>query len=174
MSSIKSILENTQRASKKVGFLDDALVGSILNAVADRAITLADDILKANAKDAAAMSPNDPKYDRLLLSRQRIEAIANDLRNVANLPSPLNRIREQRTLANGLKLTKVSVPLGVIGVIFEARPNVTFDVFALCLKSGNATILKGGSDAHHSNAAIVALVKSVIIVTGKQIGRAHV
>lgn len=162
MSSIKSILENTQRASRKVGFLDDALVGSILNAVADRAITLADDILKANAKDAAAMSPNDPKYDRLLLSRQRIEAIANDLRNVANLPSPLNRIREQRTLANGLKLTKVSVPLGVIGVIFEARPNVTFDVFALCLKSGNATILKGGSDAHHSNAAIVALVKSVL------------
>ncbi|WP_320052677.1 glutamate-5-semialdehyde dehydrogenase [uncultured Acetobacteroides sp.] len=162
MGSIKSILENTQRASRAVGFLDDALVGSILNAVADRAIAHADVILKANAKDAAAMRYDDPRYDRLLLSGERIEAIASDLRNVAELPSPLNRIREQRTLANGLKLTKVSVPLGVVGVIFEARPNVTFDVFALCLKSGNATILKGGSDAHHSNVAIVSLIKSVL------------
>ena len=162
MSSIKSILENTQRASRMVGFLDDALVGSILNAISDRAIAQTDAILKANAKDAAAMSPDEPKYDRLLLSGQRIEDIANDLRNVAMLPSPLNRIREQRTLDNGLKLTKISVPLGVVGVIYEARPNVTFDVFALCLKSGNATILKGGSDAHHSNVAIVALIKSVL------------
>lgn len=162
MSSIKPILESTQRASRMVGFLDDALVGSILNAVADRAIAKTDAILTANGMDAATMSSSDPKYDRLLLTEQRMEAIANELRNVAMLPSPLNRIRDQRILDNGLKLTKVTVPLGVVGVIYEARPNVTFDVFALCLKSGNATILKGGSDAHHTNKVIVEIIRGVL------------
>ncbi|MDZ7607430.1 MAG: glutamate-5-semialdehyde dehydrogenase [Cyclobacteriaceae bacterium] len=108
------------------------------------------------------MPESDPKYDRLKLSEQRIADIAGDIRKVAGLPSPLGTILEQRSLNNGLELKKISVPLGVIGIIYEARPNVTFDVFALCLKSGNACILKGGSDAEYSNVAIVELIREVI------------
>lgn len=108
------------------------------------------------------MAPSDPRCDRLMLTRERICAIANDLRNVAALPSPVGQILEQRQLPNGLKLKKVRVPLGVIGVIYEARPNVTFDVFALCFRSGNASILKGGKDAESSNRAIVELIKACL------------
>jgi glutamate-5-semialdehyde dehydrogenase len=114
-----------------------------------------DRILEANRQDLAKMEQTHPLYDRLLLTKPRMEALLNDLIRVSQLPSPLNRILEHRTLQNGLDLQKVSVPLGVVGVIDEARPNVTLDVFSLCLKSGNASILKGGSDAFHSNEAIM-------------------
>ncbi len=115
-------------------------------------------LLQANQKDLDKMNVSDPKYDRLRLTPERIAGIAEDMRNVASLPSPLGRVLEQRVRPNGLDIKKISVPIGVIGIIYEARPNVTFDVFALCIKSGNACVLKGGSDAQNSNEAIVALI----------------
>jgi len=119
-------------------------------------------LLAANQKDIDGMNPSGPKYDRLKLSLERIADIACDMRNVAMLPSPLGRILEQRTLSNGLEIKKISVPIGVIGVIYESRPNVTFDVFSLCIKSGNACVLKGSSDAQYSNEASVVLIQNAL------------
>ncbi|MBR4134774.1 MAG: glutamate-5-semialdehyde dehydrogenase, partial [Bacteroidales bacterium] len=119
-------------------------------------------LLEANAADLAAMDRSNPLYDRLMLTEERLKGIASDMRHVAALPSPLGRTLVERTLPNGLRLRKVSVPFGVIGVIYEARPNVTFDVFSLCFKSGNACLLKGGRDADASNRAAVALIKRIL------------
>jgi glutamate-5-semialdehyde dehydrogenase len=123
----------------------------------------AEEILVANERDLSRMDSSDPKYDRLRLTRERIGAIASDCRNVASLPSPLGRILSQRTMPNGLEISRVSVPFGVIGVIYEARPNVTLDVTALCLKAGSAVILKGGSDAEESNKAICAIIHQTLL-----------
>ena len=117
-------------------------------------------------KDLAKMERENPMYDRLLLTKERISAIAADIRNVAGLPSPLGKVLMESERPNGLKLKRVSVPFGVIGIIYEARPNVSFDVFSICLKSGNACILKGGTDAHASNSAIVSLIHSVLKKNG--------
>ncbi|MBN1928036.1 MAG: glutamate-5-semialdehyde dehydrogenase [Chlorobiaceae bacterium] len=155
-------LQAVQNASRKIVTLDEDAINSLLIDLADRIPEAAEAILEANRKDLERMNPDDPRYDRLLLNEDRLKSIATDLRNVAALPSPLDRVLEERTLPNGLELRKVSVPLGVIGIIYESRPNVTFDVFALCLKSGNATVLKGGSDAAFSNIAIVELIQTVI------------
>ena len=155
-------LQAVQNASRKIVTLDTEAINGLLVDLADRIPAAAEAILEANRKDLERMDAADPRYDRLLLNESRLNSIATDLRNVAALPSPLNRVLEERTLPNGLELKKVSVPLGVVGIIYEARPNVTFDVFALCLKSGNATVLKGGSDAAFSNIAIVELIQSVI------------
>lgn len=154
--------ESSLKASRTLNLLEDETINTVLNAVADAAIANTDTILAENQKDLAAMEKNNPMYDRLLLSADRIKAIAGDMRNVANLPTPLGKVLEQRQLYNGLQLTKVSVPFGVIGIIYEARPNVSFDVFSLCFKSGNACVLKGGTDAYNSNLAIVNLIKSVL------------
>jgi len=134
--------------------------------VADAAIAIKDYIIAENEKDLILMDDSDPGYDRLILDTERIEGIASDMRNVAKLPSPLNRILTENKRPNGMKVSKISVPFGVIGVIYEARPNVTFDVFSLCLKSGNACILKGGSDAINSNTAIVKIIRKVLEVNG--------
>ena len=155
-------LQAVQNASRKIVTLDTEAINALLVDLAERIPAAAEAILEANRKDLERMDAADPRYDRLLLNESRLKAIAADLRNVAALPSPLNRVLEERTLPNGLELQKVSVPLGVVGIIYESRPNVTFDVFALCLKSGNATVLKGGSDAAFSNIAIVELIQSVI------------
>ncbi|HEY4785670.1 MAG TPA: glutamate-5-semialdehyde dehydrogenase, partial [Bacteroidales bacterium] len=119
-------------------------------------------ILAENQKDLDLMDPKDPKYDRLKLTEDRIKGIAGDIRNVAKLDSPLGKVLDKKDLPNGLHLSKVTVPMGVIGIIYEARPNVTFDVFSLCVKSGNACILKGGSDAKFSNQAIINIIKEVL------------
>lgn len=160
------MLENTfkavQEASRKLGLLPEEKINQVLHALALKAEENTPAILAANKNDLERMPESDPKYDRLKLTEQRIRDIAKDLRNVATLPSPLGLSLEQRSLQNGLKLQKITVPLGVVGIIYEARPNVTFDVFSLCLKSGNACILKGGSDAEHSNNHIVALIKEVL------------
>jgi len=156
-------LEKVREASRKLCTLSDSDINSLLNDIADRIPANSQTILEANQKDLDRMDPNDPKYDRLLLSTSRLESIASDIRNVAELPTPVGRILEKRTLANGLALKKTTVPLGVVGIIYESRPNVTFDVFALCLKSGNATVLKGGSDAMYSNMAIVDLIREVLV-----------
>ena len=122
----------------------------------------AQDIMAANMTDLAAMDKNDPMYDRLLLTEERIAGIAADIRKVAGLASPCGETIEEWTRPNGMKISKVRVPFGTIGIIFEARPNVTFDVFSLCIKSGNACVLKGGSNAHHSNKIITELIRKVL------------
>ncbi|MBQ9660669.1 MAG: glutamate-5-semialdehyde dehydrogenase [Bacteroidales bacterium] len=158
--------EAAKRAAAQVALLPDTERAAALEAVADALDAQHDGLLSANAEDLARMDPQNPLCDRLRLSPERLEGIAADMRHVAALPSPLGRTLEDRTLPNGLRLRKVSVPFGVVGVIYEARPNVTFDVFSLCFKSGNACILKGGSDADASNRAAVALIRSVLAQRG--------
>ena len=125
-----------------------------------------EDILKENVRDLDRMDPSDPKYDRLKLTEERIKGMAGDVENVMNLPSPLGAVLEERVLPNGLELKKISVPLGVVGVIYEARPNVTTDVFSLCFKAGNACVLKGGSDAIFSNTILTNLIKAELEKSG--------
>ena len=153
-------------ASRALNLIGEAKKNEVLEALAERIASHKSEILEANVKDLSRMDPENPMYDRLLLNEKRLEDIANDMRKVASLPSPLDRVLEQRTLPNGLELKKVSVPFGVIGVIYEARQNVSFDVFSLCFKSGNASVLKGGSDAYESNRAIVGLIKGVLRENG--------
>ena len=159
---LKETFERVKKASKSLALLTDAQRNDVLNAVADAIIAQQARILKANAQDLAKMDPSNPLYDRLQLTESRLEGIASDMRNVATLPTPLGHITKQKTLPNGLRLCRVSVPFGVIGMIYEARPNVTFDVFSLCFKSGNACVLKGGKDADCSNREEVALIHEVL------------
>jgi glutamate-5-semialdehyde dehydrogenase len=159
---IKNILEKAREASRLVNLLSAEKINQVLCRIADAAVENTDKILKANAEDLARMDKNDPKYDRLLLTRERIAAISEDMRKVAGLPSPLGKVLAEWTQPNGMKISKVSVPFGVVGVIYEARPNVTFDVLSLCLKSGSAVIMKGGTDAYNSNTAITEVIHSVL------------
>ena len=159
---LKDTFERVKRASKSLALLTDEQRNEILHAVADAIITNKARILEANAQDLAKMDKANPLYDRLQLTDSRLEDIASDMRNVATLPSPLGHITKQKTLPNGLRLCRVSVPFGVIGMIYEARPNVTFDVFSLCFKSGNACVLKGGKDADCSNREEVALIHEIL------------
>ena len=159
---LKETFEKVKRASKSLALLSDDQRNEILLAVADAIINNKQRILDANAQDLAKMSKDNPLYDRLQLTDSRLEGIASDMRNVATLPSPLGHITKQKTLANGLRLCRISVPFGVIGMIYEARPNVTFDVFSLYFKSGNACVLKGGKDADCSNREEVALIHEIL------------
>jgi glutamate-5-semialdehyde dehydrogenase len=154
--------KRVKAASRTLTHLTDAQRSHILNCVADAIIDYKERILAANEKDLTKMDPKNPLYDRLQLTEKRLDDIAGDMRNVANLPSPLGHVTKEKTLPNGLRLHRVSVPFGVIGMIYEARPNVTFDVFSLCFKSGNACVLKGGSDADLSNQAAVELIHEVL------------
>jgi glutamate-5-semialdehyde dehydrogenase len=159
---LKNSFEAAVAASRKLNLIDGDTIDRLLLAVASETERQTDRILEANARDMARMDPSDPMADRLLLTGERIATIAADIRNVAGLPSPLGRVLSETVRPNGMKITKISVPFGVVGVIYEARPNVSFDVFSLCFKSGNACILKGGTDAHESNAAIVGLIRGVL------------
>lgn len=159
---LEDIFKKVKDASKTLNLISDETRNVVLNSVADAIIQNKDYLLEANANDLARMDKKNPLYDRLQLTEQRLNDIASDMRHVSNLPSPLGRILVSRTLPNGLRLTRRSVPFGVIGIIYEARPNVSFDVFSLCFKSGNACILKGGKDADASNKAIVALIHDVL------------
>lgn len=163
---LKETFEKVKRASKSLALLSDEQRNEILLAVADAIIQNQERILEANAQDLAKMSKDNPLYDRLQLTESRLEGIAADMRNVATLPTPLGHVTKQKTLPNGLRLCRVSVPFGVIGMIYEARPNVTFDVFSLCFKSGNACVLKGGKDADCSNREEVALIHEVLEKNG--------
>ena len=159
---LKETFENVKRASRSLALLSDEQRNEILLAVANAIVDNKERILSANSQDLAKMSKENPLYDRLQLTESRLEGIAADMRNVATLPSPLGHITKQKTLPNGLRLCRVSVPFGVIGMIYEARPNVTFDVFSLCFKSGNACVLKGGKDADCSNREEVALIHEIL------------
>lgn len=159
---LTTTFERVKAASRGLVALSVERVNDILRAVADEAVAQTDEILAANAKDLARMPQDNPMYDRLKLTPERIAGIAADMRHVAELPSPLGRVLKHTVLPNGLDISRVSVPFGVIGIIYEARPNVSFDVFSLCLKAGSACVLKGGSDAYESNLAIVTLIHRVL------------
>lgn len=162
MEQINKIFTTAREASRKLVLLTDKRINEILVAVAEATVAQAPYILEENAKDLARMDKNDPKYDRLMLTEKRLEDIANDMKNVATLPSPLGRTLKETARPNGMRIKKVSVAFGVIGIIYEARPNVSFDVFSLCFKSGSACILKGSTDAYESNKAIVKVIHTVL------------
>ncbi len=169
MNEIDSLTDSfraVQLASKKLILISDEKIKAVLISLAEAAISSAELILRENQKDLDRMSTVDPKYDRLQLTNKRLQDIANEIKKVSELPSPVGILLEQKTMDNGIQISKISVPIGVIGVIFEARPNVTFDVFSLCLQSRNACILKGGSDAEFSNLAIVKIIQSVLKQNG--------
>ena len=154
--------EKAQRAAKALSSLCDAKISEILFSIGESVINETIHILSENQKDLDRMDVSDPKYDRLKLSKERIESMVSDLITVSQLPSPLGKILSETVRPNGLKITKRSVPFGLVGVIFEARPNVCLDVFSLCFKSGNGCILKGGSDAEYTNIAIVKIIQDAL------------
>lgn len=157
-----NIFRRVKAASRRLAAMPDELRVEVLQKLADMIDASHDELLKANSLDLARMERTNPLYDRLQLTPDRLRSIAADMRHVASLPSPLGEVMEERVLDSGLKLRKVRVPFGAIGVIYEARPNVTFDVFSLCFRSGNACLLKGGRDAECSNLAIAALIKRAL------------
>jgi glutamate-5-semialdehyde dehydrogenase len=158
MPDYSLLFQTVKSATRKLISTNEDAVKQTLTSLVQFTLANIKFILSENAKDLEMMDNIDPKYDRLKLTEERIKNICDELTQVKNLASPLDKILEEKTLANGLFLKKTTVPLGVLGVIYEARPNVTFDVFALALKSGNGLILKGGSDADHSNRAIMSLI----------------
>lgn len=166
MSTLTTLLTSVREASRKLALLDGHTIDEVLRSVADAIGKQTDYILAENGRDLAAMSPENPRYDRLQLTADRLQGIADDMRRVAELPSPIGRVLGETVRPNGMTIRKVSVPFGVVGIIYEARPNVTFDVFSLCLKSGNACVLKGGSEAHYSNMAIINVINRVLITFG--------
>ncbi len=165
-NELQALFGKVRMAARSLNQLDDAQRNDVLNAVADAIVRRADYILEENAKDLLRMDAANPKYDRLQLSLQRLCSIADDTRHVASFPSPLGRVLKHVVRPNGMELSRVSVPFGVIGIVYEARPNVSVDVFSLCFKSGNACILKGGSDAVCSNRAMVEVIHDVLRESG--------
>ena len=164
--TLEDTFKKVKKASKTLALIPDAKRNDILNAVADAIVANKDSILAANKDDLDRAGKDYAFYDRLLLTPDRLDGIAADMRHVATLPSPLGKVLKDKTLENGLHLKRVSVPFGVIGMIFEARPNVTFDVFSLCFKSGNAALLKGGKEADGTNRAEVELIHNVLNANG--------
>ena len=164
--SLRQLLSEARRASRCLNRKSTEEIDHLLISLADEVEKSADSILEANSRDLARMDDTNPKYDRLRLSRERIADIASGIRNVAALPSPLNRTLAEWTQPNGMHIRKTTVPFGVIGIIYEARPNVTLDVASLCLKSGNACLLKGGSDAEFSNRALTKVIARVLVDAG--------
>lgn len=163
---IQQQLLATREAARSLNALTATQSATIITEIADALEANIERITKANAADMARMDPTNPMCDRLMLNAERIRSIASDTRKVASLPAPCGEILEERTLPNMLKLSKVRVPLGVVGVIYEARPNVTVDVSVLCLRSGNAVVLKGGSDANESSLAMVDIMHQVLEKNG--------
>jgi glutamate-5-semialdehyde dehydrogenase len=166
MGLLDSLFASAGKAGASLKLLDNELINKVLLEVADSSEIHAPDILAENKKDLDRMASENPKYDRLKLTLDRIKGIASDMRNVATLSFPQGRILDSYLRPNGMRISKVTVPFGVIGIIYEARPNVTFDVFSLCFKSGNGCVLKGGSDAHYSNIAILKVIHEVLTNNG--------
>ena len=162
MSGIEKILVDASAARKSLNVLGPETIDRILERVSEETVNRMEFILSENARDLALMDKSNPLYDRLMLNEDRLRAISSDILKVAGMESPLGQVLSEYTRPDGLAISRISVPFGVIGIIYEARPNVTFDVFSLCLKSGNVCILKGGSDAINSNLAIVQLIKDVL------------
>src|SRR5205809_3589848 len=162
MQSIVPLIIKTYKAAVALRNCSDAQIKQTLNMLADALEKNAAVILKANKKDVAKQDVSDPRVDRLMLNEQRIKSIANSIRKVSKLPNPSGKILEKRKLYNGLQLEKISVPLGVVGAVYESRPNVTFDIAALCLRSQNACLLKGSKEADETNKASIKLIKDIL------------
>ncbi len=160
--SLKESFIKLRNAGAKLVKLEAEKINAVLLSLADRTEALCGEIIKANELDLAQMDKADSRYDRLLLNEKRIKGIASDIRNVAALPSPIGNVLYETVRPNGLKIKKIAVPMGVIGVIYESRPNVTFDVFSLCFKTGNACALRGGKEADFSNKVIVDIIQEVL------------
>ena len=159
---LKDTFQKARAASAALNLLSEDKINEVLLDLARRTEEQAGYILAENARDLARKDPTDPMYDRLRLSPERLAGIVQDIRHVAALHSPVGEVLDRRERPNGMKITKVRVPFGVVGVIYEARPNVSFDVFSLCFKTANACVLKGGSDAEYSNEAIVGVIREVL------------
>src|SRR5690349_6745856 len=159
MSDIQQLLKKVHHSHTSLQRASDEQIKNILFNLADELVAQRKVVLEANENDLAKQSPDNPRNDRLMLNEQRISGIANSIRKVADLPDPTGKVLEKRTLPNGLQLQKIAVSLGVVGAIYESRPNVTFDIAALCLRSRNACVLKGSSDAEQSNIAAVNIIK---------------
>lgn len=166
MTSQKPIFEAARHAARSLALRSDEQISSLLRHVADAIDRNATEILEANSRDLSRMAEDNPMRDRLQLTPERISDITSDMRTVASLPSPLGRVLSSTVRPNGMKIDKVSVPFGVIGVVYEARPNVTLDIFSLCMKAGSACLLKGGSEAYNTNECIVTLVRDTLIQQG--------
>ncbi|GIV32737.1 MAG: gamma-glutamyl phosphate reductase [Chitinophagales bacterium] len=161
-ASIQDNLKRVQAASRILSSLPVERINKILRDLANATLDSVEWLLHENKKDLDRMNPEDPRYDRLKLTDDRIKSIVGDIQTVASLEYPVGKVLEEKQLPNGLFIKKITVPIGVIGMIYESRPNVTFDVFSLCLKSGNACVLKGSREAEYSNRAIVALIKKIL------------
>ncbi|MCH7414223.1 glutamate-5-semialdehyde dehydrogenase [Belliella sp. R4-6] len=162
MSNPNIIFSQLQKSAKKLTQISPEQISEVLETLAKLTLANINPIIDANLLDLQKMDPKDPKYDRLMLTAERIENIVSEIRQIKGLKSPIGEVLEKKTLANGLHLKKVSVPIGVIGVIYEARPNVTFDVFCIALKSGNGLVLKGSSDAEFSNKEIMKIIHEAL------------
>ena len=162
----KELFRSARKAASELAEAGDSRISDMLMELADRIGEEKESLLEANRADLERMPADNPMYDRLVLNGKRLDSIADDMRNVAGLPSPAGRVLDEIIRPNGMKIRKISVPFGVIGIIYEARPNVSFDVFSLCVKSGNACILKGGSDAQNTNSAIVSLIRKTLSSCG--------
>ena len=159
---LTELFQKSREASLELALVESQRINQALLSVADAMEAKSEVILEANAQDLSRMDPMNPLYDRLSLTSERIHGIAEDMKNVSRFPSPLGRVLKHHVLPNGLDLTRISVPFGVIGIVYEARPNVTFDVFSLCLKAGSSCILKGGKDADSTNQAEVSLIRQIL------------
>lgn len=166
MGTLQDTFKLARRAARSLNRRSEEEINQLLKSLADALEQAIPEILEANALDLARMEPSNPKYDRLQLTDARLRDIASDMRSVASLPSPLGKTLSEVTRPNGMTIKKVSVPFGVIGVIYEARPNVTFDVFSLCVKAGSGCLLKGGTDARDTNECAVKLIRSVLTAHG--------
>lgn len=162
MKPIEPLIIKTYKAAIDLRNSSDKQIKAALKSIAEGLLKDAAILLKANAKDLAKQEPDNPRNDRLMLNEQRIKNIANSIRNISKLPNPAGIILQQRTLPNGLQLQKISVPMGVVGAVFESRPNVTFDIAALCLRSQNACLLKGSSDADETNKVSIKIIKNAL------------
>jgi glutamate-5-semialdehyde dehydrogenase len=156
----------TRGASTSLALATSEKKNEVLFHLAQLLLEKSAEIIAENVKDLASIAADDPMRDRLLLNSDRIIHLSKSVDEIANLKDPTGQILTDKLLANGLKLTKISVPLGVVGVIFESRPNVTVDVAALCIRSGNAVVLRGGTDAWHSNVILVQLIHQALISAG--------
>lgn len=166
MTPITPLLQAAQQAAAAVRRLSPDQKTDLLNRLADVLAAHSATIVAENQKDLDRMDAADPKYDRLKLTESRVADLSKSLREVAVLPDPAGEVILDRTIEQGLKLKKIAVPLGVVGVIYEARPNVTVDVASLCLRSGNACVLKGGKEADFSNRYLISLIQGVLVEFG--------
>jgi glutamate-5-semialdehyde dehydrogenase len=163
MQPVEPLIIKTYKAAIDLRNCTDKQIKVALQSIADGLLENAGTVLKANAKDLAKQDPDNPKNDRLLLNEQRIKNIAKAIRNISKLPNPAGIKLSERKLPNGLQLQKISVPMGVVGAVFESRPNVTFDIAALCLRSQNGCLLKGSSDADETNKAAIKIIKNALL-----------